>query len=250
MNMTQLIMILAAIIGGQVFVLGIIIFIIKRLLVNDTMQAVSRIRQVEAEVRRKEEGIRKEIEEHEKEFAKKKVEAEQELQRQRETSEKELARMREGIIADARKEADSIMDMAKRNEEKLRKQVMQDMEEKAVDYGAQVFKMVFSEKMNEVLNKQFIDELLDAVEQIDASSITVDSNSAEFTSSHPILPEQKERIEKLLDEKFGAKVKVVEKVDSDLIAGLVFKLGSLEIDGSLVNRFQEAATEVKKGVAG
>jgi F0F1-type ATP synthase delta subunit len=35
-------------------------------------------------------------------------------------------------------------------------------------------------------------------------------------------------------------------VDDSLLAGLVLKMGSLEIDGSLRNRYQEAVQEVKK----
>jgi len=111
-----------------------------------------------------------------------------------------------------------------------------------------VFKLVFSEKMNEHLNKTFIDELLDALSEVDSSSITVDAGDAQFTSSHPLLAEQKERLEKLLQEKFNVTLKVNEKIQKDLIAGLVFKLGSLEIDGSLTNRLQEAAAEMKKEI--
>jgi F-type H+-transporting ATPase subunit delta len=51
---------------------------------------------------------------------------------------------------------------------------------------------------------------------------------------------------KLLSEKFGANVAIEEKLDKELLAGIIFKLGSLEIDGSLRNRFREAAAEVKK----
>ncbi len=54
------------------------------------------------------------------------------------------------------------------------------MEEKAVDYAMQVFKLVFSEKMSEQLNKTFIDELLDALSEVDSSSITVDASDAHF----------------------------------------------------------------------
>jgi F0F1-type ATP synthase membrane subunit b/b' len=248
--MHDILTILLPIVLTGVLVMVVIIFVIKRLLLSDTMQAVSRIRQVEAEVRKREEAIRREIEEHEKEFARKKIEAEEELQRQRESSEKEVAKLREQMIADAKKEGDTIIEQARKNEEKIRKQISQDMEEKTVDYGGQVFKMVMSEKMNEEMNKQFISELLDAIEQIDSTSITVDPSNAEFRSSHPLEAGQKARLESLLAEKFGARIKVNEKIEPELMAGLVFKMGSLEIDGSLVNRFQEAAGELKKTVTG
>lgn len=228
-------------------VLAAILFAIKRLLLSDTLKAVARIQQVEAEVRKKEENIRREIEEHEKEFTRKKAEAEAALQQQREQSEKEIGTMRDQILGEARKESDRILATAKRNEEKLRQQVLQEMEGKAVDYGSQVFKLVFSEKMTDELNRQFIGELLDALQEVDGSTITVDANDVQFTTSHPMAADQKARLEQLLKEKFNVDIKVEEKVNKDLMAGIVFKLGSLEIDGSLLNRFQEAAVEVKKG---
>lgn len=231
-------------------VLAGILFVIKKMLLGDTMRAVERIRQVESEVRRKEEGIRKEIDEHEKEFSRKKAEAEVDLQKRREESDAEVATVREQALADARKEGEKIIEQAKKNEEKLRQQILQDMEEKAVEYGGQIFKLVFSEEMNVELNKHFISELLDALEEIDSESITVDSNEATFTASHPIDAEQKKRIESLLKEKFDVDIKVEETVQEDLLGGLILKLGSLEIDGSLINRFGEAVDEVKKASNG
>ena len=223
-----------------------LLLIIRKVLLGDTMRAVERVRRVESEVRKKEEAIRREISDHEREFAKKKEEAEAELQKEREKSEKEVGRMRDEALANAREEGEKIIERARNEEQKLKERIETEMEEKAVDYGAEVFKLVFSEKVTADLNKSFIDELLDALEEVDAGSITVDPGEAEFASSHPIDPAQKARLEKLLAEKFGAEVSVKEEIREELLAGLVFKLGSLEIDGSLLNRYREAAAEVKK----
>jgi len=237
---------LVPIIIAHAAVLVVIIMVIRKMLLGDTVTAVSRIRQVEEEVRKKEEGIRKEIEEHEKDFVLKKAAAEEQLQQQRDKSEKEVGKIRDQVVGDAKKEAERIIEQAQKNEEKLRQQIAQDMEEKAVDYGGQVFKLVFSEKVSDALNRSFIDELLDALSEVDAGSITVDATQAEFVSSHPIAQDQRDRLQKLIEEKFAAKVVVQEKVKPELLAGIIFKLGSLEIDGSLLNRYQEAASEVKK----
>lgn len=227
-------------------ILALIIFVIKRMLLSDTMKAVATIKQVEAEVRKKEETIRMEIDVHEKEFQKKKKEAEAELEEKRKQSEKEIEQKRESILAEAKKESDNIMEQAKKNEEKFRQQLAQDMEEKAVDYAGQVFQMVSSDQMSSELNKALIGELLDALEEVDSSAITVDGSDAHFTSSHPIEPDQKQRLEGLIKEKFGVEIKVEENIDESILGGLVMKLGSLEIDGSLKNRYQEAVAEVKK----
>jgi F0F1-type ATP synthase delta subunit len=237
----------ALVAGAHVCVLVALVFVIKRILVGDTMKAVARIRQVEAEVRSKEESIRRDIVEHEKEFERQKAEAEETFQAQRQQSERELGQLREQITVEAKKEAERIVENAKKGEEKLRQQIAQDMEEKAVSYGGEVFNLVFSERINEHLNREFIGELLDAIEEVDATSMTVDSADVSFASSHPIDAEQKARLETLLSEKFGAEIKVEEDVKPELMAGLVFKLGSLEIDGSLLSRYNEAVAEVVKG---
>jgi len=246
----EMIKVIIPIVIANAVALAVIIAGIRFFVKASMTKAVARIQQVEAEVRKKEEGIRREIEEHEKEFSRKKAEAENALQQQKEASEKEISAMKEQVVGDAKKESERILSAAKRNEEKLRQQVLQEMEGKAVDYGAQVFKLVFSDKLTESVNRQFIDELLDALQEVDSTSITVDSADVQFTTSHPMAADQKERLEKLLEEKFNVKIKVEEKVNKDLLAGIMFKLGSLEIDGTLLNRFQEAASEVKKSAGG
>jgi F0F1-type ATP synthase delta subunit len=228
-------------------VLAAIIIVIKRLLLGDTVRAVERINQVEADVRKKEESLRREIEEREKELAVRKSEAEEELQRQKDQMGKELAALKEKMTSDARKESDRIMEQAHRNEEKLRQQLALESEQKAVDYAARMMGLVFSEKLTATLDRQFVDELVEALEGVDSSAITVDGGEAEFIAAHPLLPEQKQRLQKLLADKFAVQVEINEKIQEDLMAGIILKLGSLEIDGSLLNRFREATDEIKKG---
>lgn len=244
----EILKVLIPIVVAHAAVLVAIIVVIKKLLLNDTMAAVARIKQVEAEVRKKEEGIRREIEEHEQEFAKKKADAEAELQQQKLMAEKEATKLREAAVAEAKKEGERIIEQAKRNEQSMKEQILLEMEEKAVTYGSEVFKLVISETVNQEMNRAFISELLDALDQVDAGSITVDASSASFKSSHPIVDDQKQRLKSLLHDKFGADIEVNETIDESLLAGMAFKLGSLEIDGSLVNRMKEAASEVKKTI--
>jgi len=246
--MREIIRILMPVALTYVAATALMVFAIRRLLLGDTRRAMAKIREVEGEVRRKEERIRAEIAEHERDFEARKIEAQESMERQRKESEKEMAKAREKALADARKEGERIIDQARKNEEKLRQQIAQDMEEKAVEYGGRIFKLVFSEEMNVELNRKFIEELLNALDEVDSSSITVDADDAVFKSSHPLEEEQKERLKELLKNKFGADVEINETIDEALLAGLSFKLGSLEIDGSLLSRYHEAVSEVKKGI--
>ncbi len=227
-------------------VLVVLIGFIRVIIVGHAKRATTRVKQVEDEVRKKEEDIKREIEEHEKDFDAKKAEADRQLQAQREESRREAAQLKEQAIAEAKKGSQKIIEQAHKNERKIKEQIARQMEEKTVEYGGRVFKLVFSDLMTGDLNKQFINELIDALDEIEKGSITVDSPEATIITSHPLEAEQKKRLQSVLRDKFNDQATIEESTDEGLLGGLVLKMGSLEIDGSLRNRYQEAVAEVKK----
>ena len=231
---------------GHLAVLAAIIFIIKRLLLGDTLRAVKRISEAEAEIRKKEESMRQQLEQNERELGEKQAQLEEDFEKRKEEADRQVAQLKEEVIDDAKRDAAGIMDKARKSERKLREQLKQEMEQRAVDLGGRIFSMVFSENVTRELNAVFIDELLDALKETDATGITVDAEDAEFTASHPLTDDQRTRLQSILAEKFGVTVDVSETVREELLAGLILKLGSLEIDGSLLSRLEEAASELKK----
>ena len=231
---------------AHILVLGAILLTIKRMLVGDTLKAVGRISQAESEIRKKEEGMRQELEKMKQEFTAKRTTAEEDLQERREELERELSQAKEVTLEKAKREASDLLEKAKKEERRQRDRLSQEMESKAIDFASKMFRLVFSERLNDALNKAFIDELIDALEDTDSEGMTVDSGDTEFSASHKIDPVQKQRLQEVLKNKFSIDVNITEKIREELLAGLVIKLGSLEIDGSLLSRYQEAAAELKK----
>ena len=238
--------ILLPIVASHLVILVVIILVIKRLLLGDTVRAVERIGQAEAEIRKREEAMKSEMERHEQDVAARHRESEEDLVRRREDSDREISSIKDGVLNEARMEAAAILDKARNTERQLREQVTIELGDKAVDLAGSVFQLVFSDRVGEALNEQFTDELLDALQATDATGITVDEGNAEFSASHPLSPERKQRLQAILAEKFGSTIAINETINPDLLAGLVIKIGSLEIDGSLLSRYREAVTELKK----
>jgi len=234
------------IVALHVVVLLLIVAFIRLIVGGLANRTVTRVRLVEDEVRKKEEAIKHELEDHEREFTRQKREADKDLQAQREESKREIARLKEQAVIEAKKEGAKIIEQAHKNEQQLRDQIAHQLEEKSVEYGGKVFRLVFSDIMSDALNKQFVRELLDALGEIEKGSIAVESERAEVTVSHPLDTEQRERLEALLKDKFGDGVTLAESVDATILGGLVLKIGTLEIDGSLRNRYHEAVNEVKR----
>ncbi len=244
--MQELLSVAVPIMVIHVVVLVVLAGGVRLLLLGTARRAVRRVRQVEDDVRKKEQDIRREIDEHERDFAEKKAEAERQSQAYRDEARREAAHLKEKAIAEAKKESQKIIEQAHKSEQKLRDQIAREMEDKAVEYGGRIFKLVFSDLLTSELNGQFNSELIDALNELEKGSITVDSREAKVTVSHTMDEPQRQRLESVLREKFHKDAVVDEQVDESLLAGLVLKMGSLEIDGSLRNRYQEAVQEVKK----
>jgi len=231
---------------AQVAVFAVMVVVIRQLLLRDTMKAVAKLREAESELGKKEDTIRKRIEENEAEFRRKSAESQQELGRAKETLEKELGRTRETLVEEAKRERDRIMDEAQRNKERMRQELARDMEAKTLDNTGRICDMVFSEEMGARVDQAFIDELLAALEEMDSSSITIAAEAIEVGAGRPLSPATKDRIKDLVARKFGVSLEVRETAVPELIAGIRLKLGSLEIDGSMQNRFREAVDQLKQ----
>ena len=230
---------------AQVAVFVVLAMGMRQLLLSDTSKATTKLREAEADLSRKEEAVRKRIEDNESEFRRKSGEAQEALARTKETMEKDVARSRDTLLEEARKERDRIIDEAVRNKEKLRQEMIREAQHKTLELAGQVYEMVFSAEVGRILDHAFLDELLAALEEMDSSSITVSAKVIEVMGSHPLDPAQRERLKEIVGRKFEAQLEVRETTVPELIAGVKIKLGSLEIDGSLRNRFEEAIEQLK-----
>lgn len=239
---------LVIILLAQLVVFVVIVVVLRKLLLSDTMNAVQRLKSAEADLAKKEDVMRQKMDAHEQEFLKKQAVAQEEADRKRVTDEQDLGRLRDRVKAEAKVEADKILGDAQLAKEKIREQLVRETSGKAVEYAGELFKMVISKNVGEKLNMVFVDELIGALSEVDETSIHVEANESEFIASHKLDAAQKGRLEALLAQKFGASIKINERIDESLLAGLIIKLGSLEIDGSLLNRYKEGVNEIKRQV--
>jgi hypothetical protein len=234
---------------AQVVVFVAMVVGIRQLLWRDTAKATQTLKEAEGELGRKEEAVRKRIDENEAEFRRKSAEAQEMLARTRETMEKDIAKSRDAMLVEAKKERDRILDDAQRNTEKVRQELLREAEMRTLEYAGKVYEMVFSEDLGKQLDHAFLEELLTALDEMDASSITVNATAIEVECSHSLDGVHKKRIQDVVAKKFDSSLEVNETINTELIAGVKIRLGSLEIDGSLRNRFREAVGQLKSEFA-
>ncbi|MFU8779587.1 MAG: F0F1 ATP synthase subunit delta [Kiritimatiellia bacterium] len=246
--MKEIFLVAAPMMGFHLVLLVGILLLVRVFMQASARQAVARVREVEEEVRKREANLRLEIEQHERDLADRKAEAERQMESLQDEAKREAAHIKERALSEAKKDAQKIIEQAQANEKKMRDQISREMEEKAVDYGGRIFHLVFSDLLTKEMNAVFTGELIDALNEIESGSVTVDTADAQITTSHNLPEEVQTRLTEVLREKFHKDASLTENLDEALLAGVVLKMGSLEIDGSLLNRYREAVREVQKAV--
>ena len=94
--------------------------------------------------------------------------------------------------------------------------------------------------------RHLIDELIDDLERVEHDRFMVAAESVTVTSSLPLTDQERRRLRQVLSTKVGTEVALVERLDPELISGLVIRVGALVIDGSLRNKLRKAIPLVRK----
>jgi F0F1-type ATP synthase delta subunit len=140
------------------------------------------------------------------------------------------------------------------SEDRRRFEILWKKHQKVLDllrnHSLKAIQAILSQKILGSINAAMIDELIESLSGVGPEHFKVDSSSKEiwlFVAGQ-LEPSQQEALMKVFSEKFGPDINVKECLDPDLVAGLRFKIGNLEIDGSLLNRCQEYDGQLTEGL--
>ncbi len=140
----------------------------------------------------------------------------------------------------ARLEAERIIQKGKEELERLRRTNASEVQRRASELAVEIIKYAFSQKGKAALQKQIIEEAIDDIKALDKEKFVVKSDEVLVKTATAIESAQKEQLKKVLSEKMGYNIKLKEETDKGLIAGLVVKIDSMVIDGSLMNKLKKA----------
>jgi len=111
------------------------------------------------------------------------------------------------------------------------------------DHTLKAMKLLFSDKIFALINRELVNEIIEELTVIDPTGLTVDSHEVELSVVSYLEDSQKEALERVLTEKFGSIPTIGERLVPELVAGIVIKIGSIEIEGSLSSRCREYDSE-------
>lgn len=226
----------------------IVIFILRRLMIQNTQSAVSRLKTADEENKKRIAEMKKKIEEAQTEYQKKTAELAGELEKQREEAKKKLEEEKTGFLGRAREESERILGTAKSRSAQMELAVEKELQARVAGLAAEVVQNVLSQSMKTALNNQLIDEALSEFEALDIGQVPEQAGEAGITTPAPLSPEAGKKIRMILQKKVGRAIEIRETVKKGMAGGIVLSLGSLVIDGSLDSRLEEATKNLKKEV--
>ncbi len=229
----------------QVVTFAVIIGVLHLLFGSQLKIALNRLQVLHQESLEKEEILNKELErakvQSQSEIARAKEEAKTIVDAARRNAERIALEASEKAQIEAKKTVAESIEKAK----KLESEMLSSAEEKAVGLAQDVIRYTFSEKGQEILHTQLIDDLIEELKKVDKARLAVKVDRAEVTTPAGLSPSEKQKLQEILSEKLGYRVALEEKIDATLIVGMEIKLGGLVIDGSLKNKLARAMNAVR-----
>ena len=229
----------------QVVTFIALVFVLRRLLFTEANMEIKRLQKLSGENEKKAEELRKKAERAKAEYEEQLKKAEEDVRQVREKAQKEIEKQQAQVMEGAKIEAEKIIAHARDSKDKIREEIKAELEEKSIDFACDLVKNAFDEKIYKNAHDELLDGIIQEFERIDKNKISDKVKVAEIISPFPVNKGVKEKIKKLISRKASRQIDLNEKIDKDVVAGAIIKIGDLIIDGSLANRMEEARVRLK-----
>jgi len=235
----------------QVIVFIGMAFILVKFLASSSYKETNRLQQLNEENEKKSKELAGKLIDAENEHREKMAKAEKEIQEMKAKARKETEELKEAIIARGKAESEQIIAQALGSKKELRREVEEEMYGNIVEFSSKIFQRVLGSEEQRLVYDGLLESVFQELGEIEKSRLSAvdlgggNESTVEVKSSHPMSPKQKEKLESILSSKLDQTIRVKEVIEKEVIAGIIIKLGSFSIDGSLLERFRRAAEEIR-----
>lgn len=227
----------------QIFIFAGLALLLRNLLTRNVTQATGHLQQLSQDYTKKEQEAKKKMDEAEQYYQKTLGKAQQEAAQVKEQFEQQSQIAKDKIIEEARKESERIISRAEKTREMLLEELEQKIEVQALDRACELVQQVLPNHLHKEIHAHWFEELVSSgLEELGSLHLPDQADEAEVTSAFSLSSKEQELLAKRLKEKLGRQIKIKEKLDPQVVAGVVVKLGSLVLDGSLKYKIKEAAS--------
>lgn len=233
----------------QIATFVLIVLFLRWLLYSHISRALERLQKLNQQNLEKEKVLKEEFERAKKqaelEIQNGKIQAEGIKEQAKEDGEK----TRRSLLEASKEEAKRIVNEGVRDSQRKYNDLLLEMQDKAVYLAVDIVKYIFTEKIQQVLHNQVIEELIEDVASLDKEKIRAQGDKAEIVCAYALGQDQKQRLQQALSSKLERNIILEETLDPEVVGGLIIRLsGFVVIDGSIKNKFKRILPIMKDKV--
>ena len=233
----------------QVITFAILVFLLWQFLYKQNSAALERLQQLYQENLKREEDLKNAQEAADQELKEKIAQHNEEIKNLKAAGEVDFQKMHEEILARAKEDADKIVAEAEANKERIKANLVSEMEEKALVLAFDIIGHIFTDQVAQRIHHQLTNEFIEEIEKSDGERMQLNVETAEIASPYPLTQDQEENLRNILSTKMGRSVSIKGTIDQEIVAGMVVKLENLVLDGSLRNKLKGTLAYVRSNLA-
>ena len=217
-----------------------VVFVLRKLMYSASVEEMNRLKKLEEEHAKRTQELAEKLDAAEKQFKEKVNIAEDEARRISAQAKSEAEKIKEEALANARQESERIVNQALNTKSKVREELEAQLQQRSIVISQGMIHKIFDSKHMRLVHEGFIEEIIEELEKIDFAKLNITLEKGEIVSPYELEDAKKDKIASIISKKTGRKISFSEKTDRSIMAGIVLKIGSLVIDGSLSGKLKDA----------
>lgn len=219
---------------------------LRKLLYSQMAAEKKRLQLMVEENSKKIEVLKGQIEEAKTEYEQKIAQAKEDARKLIADAQKEAEELKAANLQKARQEIDKLLKSAQAKKDSMEREIKSEVSRRSIHFSKAIIKQVFSAGSLGAIHDAMIEEISQQIGDIDLGQMREDIREAEIVSIFPLETKKKEMLKQKLSGKLQKEIELTEKIDDSVMAGILIKLGSLILDGSLANRLRIAVEQLEK----
>lgn len=218
-----------------------LVFLLRKMVLSSSSNEIKRLQRLNQENEEKARELAQRVEEARLEHGQKLRQVNEEVRKLKEGARLEAEQIKAGILEEAKKEKDFMIAQAMNSKEKIREEVMAQMQDVSKAQAFELIQKVISTKNQRRLHEGIIEDVFDELIEVSKDTFTqvAQVSSVEIKTTRILSKQHKEKLGEILLDKVGKDIFIKETADKEIIAGIIITMGSLIIDGSLKGRLEK-----------
>lgn len=217
-----------------------LMFVLKKVLYSQFKKSMDRLRVLNQETEKKRRELQEKLDQTSKDFEARVKDLEAQAERVRQEAEREAEDTRTRALAEARREADKLLEEARSQEGEVKRELEAGAVERAARLAVDALHFVFTKRLEQGLHSQLVVDLIEGLDKVDGKRLNGQGGRAEVALPYPLEPQEKMKLEETLERKAKRKITITSRVDESLVAGMVLTFDNVVLDGSLKTKLKEA----------